>query len=104
MQSGGAAGLAKAAGTAATSPLRRAAQSLGARFEAARQQQAGQGQGSGPSGGEAPPSGGQGAAPPAWAKRMKQAQTITHGASAASHAASSSQSGGGASVDLSEGS
>ncbi len=102
MQSGGVAGVAKAAGTAATSPLRRAAQSLGARFEAARQQQAGQG--SGPSGGEAPPSSGQGAAPPAWAKRMKQAQTISHGASAASHAASSSQSGGGASVDLSEGS
>jgi type IV secretion system protein TrbL len=104
MQSGGVAGVAKAAGTAATSPLRRAAQSLGARFDAARQQQAGQGQGSSPLGGEGPPGGGQGGAPPAWAKRMKHAQTISHGASAASHAASSSQSGGGASVDLSEGS
>lgn len=104
MQSGGVTGVAKAAGSAATSPLRRAAQSLGARFETARQQHASQGQGPGPSGGDGPPSGGQNSAPPAWAKRMKHAQTISHGASAASHAASSSQSAGGASVDLSEGS
>jgi type IV secretion system protein TrbL len=33
---------------------------------------------------------------------MHQRQTIAHGAASAGHAASSGQSGGGASVDLSE--
>jgi type IV secretion system protein TrbL len=42
--------------------------------------------------------------PPAWATRMKRAQTVSHGASAASHAVrSADHAGGGASVDLSEG-
>ena len=42
--------------------------------------------------------------PPAWARRMKRAQTMSHGASAATHALrSGDQGGGGASVDLSEG-
>jgi type IV secretion system protein TrbL len=42
--------------------------------------------------------------PPAWAKRMKRSQTMSHGASAATHAVrSSDHGGGGASVDLSEG-
>jgi len=42
--------------------------------------------------------------PPAWAKRMKRSQTVSHGASAATHAVRSSDHGGsGASVDLSEG-
>jgi len=42
--------------------------------------------------------------PPAWAKRMKRSQTVSHGASAATHAVrSSDHGGGGASVDLSEG-
>jgi type IV secretion system protein TrbL len=41
--------------------------------------------------------------PPAWARRMKRAQTMSHGASAATHALrSGDQGGGGASVDLSE--
>jgi type IV secretion system protein TrbL len=42
--------------------------------------------------------------PPAWATRMKRAQTASHGASAATHAVrSGDHAGGGASVDLSEG-
>jgi type IV secretion system protein TrbL len=42
--------------------------------------------------------------PPAWARRMKRAQTMSHGVSAATHALrSGDQGGGGASVDLSEG-
>ena len=42
--------------------------------------------------------------PPAWATRMKRAQTVSHGASEATHAIrSGDHGGGGASVDLSEG-
>jgi type IV secretion system protein TrbL len=42
--------------------------------------------------------------PPAWAARMKRSQTVSHGASAATHAVrSADHGGGGASVDLSEG-
>ena len=42
--------------------------------------------------------------PPAWARRMKRSQTVSHGASAATHAVrSGDHGGGGASVDLSEG-
>jgi type IV secretion system protein TrbL len=42
--------------------------------------------------------------PPAWAARMKRSQTVSHGASAATHAVrSGDHGGGGASVDLSEG-
>jgi type IV secretion system protein TrbL len=42
--------------------------------------------------------------PPAWATRMKRAQTVSHGASAATHAVrSADHAGGGSSVDLSEG-
>ena len=44
------------------------------------------------------------AEPPAWARRMKRSQTVSHGASAATHAVrSGDHGGGGASVDLSEG-
>jgi type IV secretion system protein TrbL len=43
-------------------------------------------------------------APPPWARRMKRAQTVSQGVSAATHAVRSGDSaGGGASVDLSEG-
>jgi type IV secretion system protein TrbL len=42
--------------------------------------------------------------PPAWATRMKRAQTMSNGASAATHSVrSADHAGGGASVDLSEG-
>ncbi|MBQ1560935.1 P-type conjugative transfer protein TrbL [Caulobacter sp.] len=94
-QSGGAMGVAKAAAGAATSPLRRMAQSLGQRFDSARQSQTTQ---SSP----APDAASASNAPPAWAKRMSQRQAVVHGATTAGHAASSGPSGGGASVDLSE--
>jgi type IV secretion system protein TrbL len=43
-------------------------------------------------------------APPSWATRARQGQTLSHGASMATHAVrSADQGGGGASVDLSEG-
>jgi type IV secretion system protein TrbL len=42
--------------------------------------------------------------PPPWATRMRRAQTMSHGASAATHSVrSADHAGGGASVDLSEG-
>jgi type IV secretion system protein TrbL len=42
--------------------------------------------------------------PPAWATRLKRSQTVSHGASAVTHAVrSGDHGGGGASVDLSEG-
>jgi type IV secretion system protein TrbL len=42
--------------------------------------------------------------PPAWATRMKRAQTMSHGVSAATHSIrSADHAGGGASIDLSEG-
>ena len=57
-----------------------------------------QGQGAASSG--SPSAGG----PPPWAARMKRAQTMSHGASAATHSVrSADHAGGGASVDLSEG-
>jgi type IV secretion system protein TrbL len=41
--------------------------------------------------------------PPAWAKRMKRSQQLTHGVQAAAHAVRSGDShGGGSSVNLSE--
>lgn len=57
-----------------------------------------QGQGAASSG--SPSAGG----PPPWAARMKRAQTMSHGSSAATHSVrSADHAGGGASVDLSEG-
>jgi type IV secretion system protein TrbL len=79
-----------AAASNTASPLPRTA---GAMSSAATQ-----GQG-GPSSGSPSASG-----PPAWATRMKRAQTVSHGASAATHSVrSADHAGGGASVDLSEG-
>jgi type IV secretion system protein TrbL len=78
-RAGGLSGVASAGGSAITSPLRR----MAARFA---------------SGSPAAD------APPAWARRMKRAQTVNQGVSAATHAVRSGDSaGGGASVDLSEG-
>jgi type IV secretion system protein TrbL len=78
-RSGGISGVAKAGGSAIVSPLRRMAASLTSS--------------SGPTDG-----------PPAWARRMKRAQTVSQGASAATNAVRSGDgAGGGASVDLSEG-
>ncbi|MFC7701943.1 P-type conjugative transfer protein TrbL [Bradyrhizobium sp. GCM10028915] len=86
-RSGGLAGVAEAGGSAVLSPLRRAAATF-----------AGSGQASEPTASTG--TDGQ----PDWARRMKHAQTIRHGASAAGHAVRSGDHGGsGSSVDLSEG-
>ncbi|SHN84414.1 P-type conjugative transfer protein TrbL [Bradyrhizobium erythrophlei] len=78
-RAGGLSSVAKAGGSAITSPLRRTAAALG--------------------GGSSTTD-----APPAWARRMKRAQTVNQGVSAATHAVRSGDSaGGGSSVDLSEG-
>jgi type IV secretion system protein TrbL len=84
-RAGGLSGVAKAGASAGLSPLRRAAAAM-----------------SGGATGDASSRAGQ--SPPAWARRMKRAQTVSHGASAATHAVRSGDpGGGGASVDLSEG-
>ncbi len=78
-RAGGLSSVASAGGSAIVSPLRRMATGLGGGSSAAD-------------------------APPAWARRMKRAQTINHGTSAAAHAVrSGDHGGGGASVDLSQG-
>ncbi len=78
-RAGGLSGVASAGGSAIVSPLRRMA--------------AGSTSGSTPTD-----------TAPAWARRMKRAQTVNQGVSAATHAVRSGDSaGGGASIDLSEG-
>jgi type IV secretion system protein TrbL len=92
-RAGGLSGVAHAAASAITSPLRRAAASSAS--------------GSASTGGAA--AGEDGTAQPPdtqsnWARRMKRLQTMSHGASAAANAVrSADHGGGGASVDLSEG-
>jgi len=77
-RAGGLSGVAEAGGTAIVSPLRRTAAGT-SNSQAADE-------------------------PPPWARRMKRAQTVSQGVSAATHAVRSGDSaGGGASVDLSEG-
>ncbi|MGY0572515.1 P-type conjugative transfer protein TrbL [Bradyrhizobium sp. RDM12] len=86
-RSGGLAGVAKAGGSAVMSPLRRAAAAF-----------AGSGQACEPAASTSTE------AQPEWARRMKRAQAVRHGASAAGHAVRSGDHGGsGSSVDLSEG-
>src|SRR6266850_3364676 len=75
----GLSGVANAGGSAIVSPLRRMAAGLGGGSSATD-------------------------APPAWARRMKRAQTVSQGMSSATHAVRSGDSaGGGSSVDLSDG-
>jgi type IV secretion system protein TrbL len=101
-------GLAKGS-DAVMSPLRRAAGSLKNSFERGGSRAA-TGEGSS-AGTDAVASASTSAAassanssPPAWARRMKRAQTVNHGTSAAAHAVrSGDHGGGGASIDLSEG-
>jgi type IV secretion system protein TrbL len=98
-RAGGFAGVAEAGASGAMSPLRRAVSSLEESFAA----------GAHAATEEPPPGGGASAAtsggqPPAWARRMKRNQTISHGVTAADRAIRSGDrpsSGGG--VDLSEG-
>ncbi len=83
---GGLAGVAEAGGSAAMSPLRRAGVALSG----------------GQAGEQAASTSAEGQ--PDWARRMKHAETIRHGASAAGQAVRSGDHGGsGSSVDLSEG-
>src|SRR5580700_349215 len=78
-RAGGLGGVASAGGSAIVSPLRRMAAGLGGGSSTAD-------------------------SPPAWARRMKRAQTVNQGVSAATHAVRSGDSAsGGSSVDLSDG-
>jgi type IV secretion system protein TrbL len=78
-RAGGLGGVASAGGSAIVSPLRRMAAGVGGGSSTAD-------------------------APPAWARRMKRAQAVSQGVSAATHAVRSGDgSGSGSSVDLSEG-
>ncbi|MHB8887069.1 MAG: P-type conjugative transfer protein TrbL [Methylovirgula sp.] len=91
-------GLSKSA-EAISSPLRRAAANLNSSFEAGGRAVTGEAAGTEASG----PASSSADGPPAWARRMRRSETISHGTSAATHAVKSSDhGGGGASVDLSE--
>jgi type IV secretion system protein TrbL len=97
-RAGGLAGVAQAGASAALSPLRRAASSLGQSFRAGAQAAIAR-----PLPGGGPPSSTNNA-PPAWAERMRRHQSMSHGASAAGSALRAGDHGGGGhSVDLSEG-
>lgn len=86
-RSGGLAGVAEAGGSAVMSPLRRATAALGEGRQASEQAAGTSAEGQ-----------------PDWARRMKRAETIRHGVSAAGHAVRSGDHGGsGSSVDLSDG-
>lgn len=106
----GLAGVGRAAGNAAASPLRRAAASVKSSFAEGAKAGFGATGGSSTAGGVA--SAGEAAhvsAPttsagaPEWARRMKRNQTVSHGISAAAHAVRSGDGqGSGSSVNLSE--
>jgi hypothetical protein len=86
-RSGGLAGVAEAGASAAMSPLRRTAAAFASHGQASEPAASTSADGQSD-----------------WALRMKRAQTIRHGASAAGHAVRSGDHGGsGSSVDLSEG-
>jgi type IV secretion system protein TrbL len=88
-RSGGSPSAAEAGPSTVASPLRHLASSAG-------------GTEAGNSGAGVASAGSEG--PPAWARRMKRSQTLSHGASAATHAVRfGDHGGGGASVNLSEG-
>jgi type IV secretion system protein TrbL len=97
-------GLAKGA-DAVMSPLRRAAGSLKSSFEGGGSRAAtGEGSSAGTDATASAAASSANSSPPAWARRMKRAQTINHGTSAAAHAVRSGDHGGaGTSVDLTEG-
>ena len=108
-RAGGMSGVAEAAassaGNAAMSPLRRAAASLRESFAAGGRAVTGEGGAAG-SASDAGGTGGQtdASSPPAWARRMKRNQTISHGVSSAQQAIrSGDHPSGGSGVDLSEG-
>ncbi len=103
-------GMARAGASAATSPLRRAAADLGARFTSGAR--AGFEAASGIPASATPDTAtaatdattpATGSGPPAWAKQMRRGQAVQHGVATAAHAVKSGDGGGGgAAVDLSE--
>jgi len=94
---GGLGGVGKAAGNAAMSPLRRAAASMKQSYQSGRTAT------SVAAGTADAPDASAASGPPAWARSMKHRQTISHGASVATHTLRGGDShGGGASVDTSE--
>jgi type IV secretion system protein TrbL len=110
MVAAGGAALGAAAGGAAASPLRRAASRTAdsmqssfsdggkSAFEATGGTSTMGTIGGGTAEAAAPADG-----PPAWARRMKRSQTLSHGVTAAAHAVRSGDShGGGSSINLSE--
>ena len=101
-RAGGMSGVAEAAGSAAMSPLRRAAASMRESFAAGGRAVTGEGSGAGASPGGS--SQGEAAGPPAWARRMQRKQSISRGASAAHQAIrSGDHPSSGSGIDLSEG-
>ncbi|MBR0682893.1 P-type conjugative transfer protein TrbL [Roseomonas eburnea] len=96
-RSGGASGVVMAGASAAASPLRSAADSLRASHAAGSAAVSGGGQPSAPE-----PSGPAGGAP-AWARRMRRGQALSHGVTTLGHAIRSGDGGGaGSSIRLSE--
>jgi type IV secretion system protein TrbL len=98
---GGFSGMVRAAGSAVSSPLKRAFASMQSSFND------GSGHAAEATGGMSPTASGGGTtssvSAPAWAKRMKRGQAMSHGVSTAAHAIRSGDAhGGGSSVTLSE--
>jgi type IV secretion system protein TrbL len=92
-------GVARATGNAASSPLRRAADTMRSSFAAS----AGSSEASGTTSTAGIADGSSTATPPAWARRMKRSQALSHGVTAAAHAVRSGDAhGGGSSINLSE--
>ncbi|MCJ8507931.1 P-type conjugative transfer protein TrbL [Rhizobium lemnae] len=93
------------AGSAITSPFRRAAASMRESFDAGSRAVSGEAGAVEAEASSAAPSTAAASAdgPPAWAKRMQRSQKLSHGVQAAAHAVKSGDAhGGGASVNLSE--
>jgi type IV secretion system protein TrbL len=92
---GGLAGVAEAAASAASSPLRRAAESIRSAYQGGAQAATQR---------PAPGAGPASSAAPSWAKRMQRSQTMTQGATAATNALrAGDHPSSGNSIDLSEG-
>ncbi len=101
-------GVARATGSAAVSPLRRAAQSVKSSFSAGARVGFGATGGSSSMGTVAGDAGAAASTPtadgpPAWARRMRRGQAMSHGVTLAAHAIRSGDGhGGGSSINLSE--
>ncbi|MDD9731559.1 P-type conjugative transfer protein TrbL [Mameliella sp. AT18] len=97
-------GVAMAAGGAMTSPLRRASVGMKQSFADGGRAAIEASGGAVTGGSAAAPAASTQADMPDWARRMKRAQRVSHGASAAAHSIRSGDAqGGGSSIDLSEG-